>query len=165
MKTFESKSSRRVIVTTLMSMAGVLIIVISLLIGTFSSQFRIWSFISSTATILFAIGLLSYYYSNSLNTINLKNGEIILIKNFGRKSINVIDINYFERLSSSNLFMSSGSSGLFGFIGSTLDFSYSYIKDKSKMVKISTRDKDYIISCDNPDELVASIKEIVNKDF
>lgn len=63
----------------------------------------------------------------------------------------IIDI---KRLEFSNLDMTVGSKGYFGFIGSTMENSYSYVKDRNKMVKIILSGKSYIISVDTPEDLI-----------
>ncbi|HOG19011.1 MAG TPA: PH domain-containing protein [Salinivirgaceae bacterium] len=80
-------------------------------------------------------------------------------KNFGQKTVNLNEITSVESVPNSSLTMTYGTMGVFGFIGSTMDNSYSYVKDRSEMVRI-TRKTNYIISCEKPDGLVESIKNV-----
>lgn len=86
--------------------------------------------------------------------------QLIIKNNFGQKAIRLNDITSIERLSNSNLSMTFGSKGVFGFVGSTMDNSYSYVKDRSKMVRITTQEKKYIISCENPNGLVELVESM-----
>lgn len=154
MTTFRSKSSTLVKTITI----GFVIVLI-LIIGMISFTFNKNGFFLSLITIIVIILTVLYFYVNSLKCIILNVDQLIIKKNFGQKAINLNEITSIERLSNSNLTMTFGSKGVFGFVGSTMDNSYSYVKDKTKMVRIATQEKKYIISCDNPDGLVESIKK------
>lgn len=83
---------------------------------------------------------------------------IILKKNIGQINIPKSDILEVNRLNFSNLTMTAGSKGVFGFIGNTMDDSVSFVKDRKKMLRITTQNKKYILSSENADELVSAIK-------
>lgn len=84
----------------------------------------------------------------------LENETLILKKNIGKIEIKLSEIDAVKNASSSALTMTTGSKGFFGFIGSTMDGSVSFVKDRSQMIQIiTTSDKKYLISCDNSKEL------------
>lgn len=155
MITFKSKSSPLVRFITIgfsISLLGT----ISMLLIKFGFGQSIIPMITILLTIL-------YLYLNSLSLIILNDDSLILKKHFGHKEIKLKDINTVERLSNSNLTMTSGSLGVFGFAGSTMDNSVSYVKDRTKMIRILTEKKNYIISCELPDELVELIRNKIGK--
>jgi len=150
---FESKSSALVKVITI----GIVIVLI-LVSGTISLQLIKYGLLPSIMPFVVLILTTLYFYLNSLNCIIFSVDYIILKKNFGQKAIHISEITSIERLSLSNLSITAGSRGVFGFIGSTMDNSYSFVKDRTKMVRITTKGKKYIFSCENPDELVGLLK-------
>src|SRR5699024_4403456 len=80
------------------------------------------------------IGTVIYFYANSLNKINIEKESIVLKKNIGQIKIHRSDILKVTRLGYSNLTMTYGSKGVFGFIGSTMDDSISFVKDRKNML-------------------------------
>ncbi len=81
-----------------------------------------------------------------------------LKKNFGQIQIpktDILDVNF---LRYSNLTMTYGSKGVFGFIGNTMDDCSSLVKDRKKMIQVITKSRKYIISADTPEDLVKDIK-------
>jgi hypothetical protein len=155
MTTFKSKSSPLVRIITIGFSISLLGTISMLLIRSGFSPY-ILPMIAVLLTIL-------HLYFNSLNRIILNNESLILKKQIGQKEIKLKDINSVERLSNSNLTMTSGSNGVFGFVGSTMDNSVSFVKDRTQMIRILTRNKNYIISCEHPDELVELIRNIIGK--
>jgi hypothetical protein len=100
-----------------------------------------------------------------LDKIIIEENTIILKKNIGQIKIPKSDILEVNRLSFSNLTMTFGSKGVFGFIGNTMDNSISLVKDRKKMLRITTQNKKYILSSENADELVTQIKTLYNKEL
>ena len=98
------------------------------------------------------------FYANSLNKIILERDVVVLKKNIGEIKIPKSNIQEVDQLAYSNLTMTSGSNGVFGFIGKTMDNSISMVKDRKKMIRITTNNKKYILSVDRPDELVREIR-------
>jgi hypothetical protein len=108
------------------------------------------------------IGTVIYFYANSLNKIIVQKESIVLKKNIGQIKIHKSDILEVTRLGHSNLTMTYGSKGVFGFIGSTMDDSTSLVKDRKNMLKITTKRKEYILSSENCNELIREIKTLYN---
>ncbi|HLS11944.1 MAG TPA: PH domain-containing protein [Flavobacteriaceae bacterium] len=153
MKSYLSKSSVFVKIATSSSLLIMVMILFSLItIG------RKFSLIGAIILIALILGTLIYFYSNSLNKILLEKDAIILKKNIGQIHIPKSSILEVSRLCFSNLTMTYGSKGFFGFIGKTMDGSSSFVKDRKKMIRITTTNKKYIVSSENADELIREIK-------
>ncbi|EGV43221.1 hypothetical protein BZARG_1053 [Bizionia argentinensis JUB59] len=103
-------------------------------------------------------GTVFYFYANSLDKIILEKDVIILKKNIGQINIPNSHIVEVQKLGYSNLTMTYGSKGVFGFIGNTMDDSVSFVKDRRNMIRITTKNKKYILSSERLDELVNEIK-------
>ncbi|MGO3181755.1 MAG: PH domain-containing protein [Aequorivita sp.] len=107
---------------------------------------------------IIVLGTFFYFYANSLNEVIIEDKTIILKKNIGKIVIKFSEIESAKNVSSSALTMTTGSKGFFGFNGSAMDGSVSLVKDRSQMIQlITTSNKKYLISCDNPKALVDSI--------
>ena len=157
MKTYQSKSSILVKMTTI----GTLILVTMIAIMLITTD-RNYGLIGGIILSSLIIGCVIYFYSNSLKKIIIENDSIILQKNIGQIKIPKSDIVEVSRLGYSNLTMTYGSKGVFGFIGSTMDDSTSFVKDRKNMLKITTKSKEYILSSEKCDELVREIKTLYN---
>lgn len=153
MKTYLSKSSVFVKIAT----SSLLLIIVMTLLSLISTG-RKFSLIGAIVLIASILGTLIYFYSNSLNKIILEKDAIILKKNIGQIYIPKHAILEVSRLNFSNLTMTYGSKGFFGFIGKTMDGSSSFVKDRKKMIRITTRSKKYIVSSEDADEIVREIK-------
>ncbi len=158
MSIFKSKSSQLVRIITVGFVTTIFLLLVAISLRFHSSG--VSPLIIPAITIFLTLLTL---YMNSLQQIELNDFRLILRKPFGKIVINVKDITSVERLSGSNLTMTWGSQGVFGFYGSTMDNASSFVKDKTKMVGISTGRKKYIISCDNPDKLVSELKTKIKK--
>ena len=119
-----------------------------------------YGLIGGIVLVIFTVGIAAYYYSNSLNEIILEKDGLILRKNFGRISISKGDISGVTRMNYSNLTMTYGSKGVFGFIGSTMDDSYSLVKDRKNMVSIKTDNKKYLVSAEEPEKLISEVRTL-----
>jgi|26BtaG_2_1085354.scaffolds.fasta_scaffold12224_2 hypothetical protein len=157
MNTYLSKSSAFVKIATIGTLILLTLILISLL--TSNSNYGI---IGGTLLTVLIVGTAICFYANSLNKIIVDKDYLTLKKNFGQIKIPKNEINGITKLKYSNLTMTYGSKGIFGFVGSTMDNSYSLVKDRKNMVKISTENKKYIISTDDPDKLISEIKTLYN---
>ncbi|MGC1633359.1 MAG: PH domain-containing protein [Gelidibacter sp.] len=107
---------------------------------------------------LLIVGAIIYLYSISLNKIIIEKDSIVLKKNIGKIKIPNTDILDVCIMSYSNLTMTYGSKGVFGFIGNTMDDSVSLVKDRNQMFRITTKDKKYLLSSENSEELVGKMK-------
>ena len=157
MKIYVSKSSTFVkIITT-----GTLILLAMAALTLIASD-KSYGLIGGIILIALILGSLIYFYSNSLDKIILEKNMIILKKSFGQINIPKSDILEVKKLNFSNLTMTVGSKGVFGFIGTTMDDSISFVKDRKNMLRITTQNKKYIVSSENADELVSEIKTLYN---
>ncbi|MDG4946191.1 PH domain-containing protein [Weeksellaceae bacterium KMM 9713] len=114
-----------------------------------------YSLIGGIIISLIMFGIMFYFYSNSLRKVIIDKNEMILKKNIGKIIIPISEIKAIYRLESSNLPMTSGSMGVFGFIGNTMDNSICMVNDRKNMIKVvTTKDEKYIFSVRNPKHLV-----------
>jgi hypothetical protein len=157
MNSYLSKSSAFVKIATI----GTLILLTLILISLFVSNNH-YGMIGGIALTILTIGIVVYYYANSLNKIIINKDYLILKKNFGQIKISKQEITGITKMGYSNLTMTYGSKGVFGFIGSTMDDSFSLVKDRNNMVKITTESKKYILSTEEPDKMVSEIKTLYN---
>ncbi|MEO8933575.1 MAG: PH domain-containing protein [Xanthomarina sp.] len=103
---------------------------------------------------------LIYFYANSLNKIIVSEKHLTLKKPFSKIEIPLSDLIRIERLEFSNLSMTSGSQGIFGYIGNTMDGSICMVKDRKKMIRIITKEKNYTISSEKPADLINYLKNV-----
>jgi hypothetical protein len=158
MKSYDSKSSISVKLITIgiVIAMGLVLFIIFTLKATYST-------ISGILISLIILSTLIYFFANSLNKIVIEEKKLTLKKNIGKIEIPVSDIIKMEKLPFSNLSMTYGSNGIFGYIGNTMDDSISIVKNKKNMVKIITKDKKYIISCYRPKELINEIENVLKQ--
>ena len=95
-----------------------------------------------------------------MKEIKLTDKFLILKKNIGQKIIDLHNIESVDKIEFSNLTSTISSKGFFGFNGNLMDNSITLINNRRKIVRISTLGKKYLLSVDNPEEL---IKDIENK--
>lgn len=153
MHTYPSKSSNSVKV---MTVGGILILIAVLISIVFTKQ----DYSLLIAIILGAIVLtfFIYFFSNSLKEVTVENKTLILKKNIGKIEIDFSEIKSIKTLQLSAITMTTGSKGFFGFIGTTMDGSVSFVKNRSQMVLLTTNsNKKYIFSCDKPKDLVETV--------
>lgn len=153
MATYQSRSSNSVKVITI---GGILILILVLISTFFIKQ----SYSLTTVIVLgiISLGTFLYFYMNSLKEVIIEDKTLILKKNIGKIEIEFSEIETIRNVSSSAITMTAGSKGFFGFIGSTMDGSVSFVKDRSQMIQlVTTSNKKYLISCDNPEDLVNTI--------
>lgn len=155
MNRYKSKSSLYVKVTTI----GTTIISLFAATVLYLSNIQYGS-LAAIFLLIIIIGSLLYYYTISVKEIVMEPDKIILLKGHGFTNINKSEIISVHRVEYSAIVFTNGSRGIFGFIGSTMDGSTSFVKDKTKMISIKISGKKYILSADNPDGLVKSIREL-----
>ena len=157
MNIYLSKSSVFVKVATISIL--ILLTLVVLILVTMDKTFGL---IGGVILSMLIIGFVFYFYANSLDKIILEKKIIILKKNIGQIEIPMNDIINVEKLEFSNLTMTYGSKGVFGFIGNTMDNSISLVKDRRNMIRITTENKKYILSSERSDQLVTEIKTLYN---
>ncbi len=152
MKTYNSKSSFSVKLITI----GIVIVmgIVAFSIFTLNEKYGI-------IVSLIILGTLIYFFANSLKKIIIEEKKLTLKKNIGKVEIPFSDIIKIEKLDFSNLSMTYGSKGVFGYIGNTMDGSISMVNDRKKMLRIITTEKKYTISSDKPKELMNEIKNVL----
>lgn len=152
MKTYLSKSSNSVKIITGGSILCVMTLIFSLIF--FSHQAGL---LSGTIIAVITLVIIAYFYAVSLKAIRIENNNIILQKPFNNVQILISDVLKVEKLGFSNLSMTYGSQGFFGYVGSTMDGSLSMVKDRNQMIRIVTKNQSYILSSESPDELIKDI--------
>ena len=153
MYVFKSKSSGFVKVATISAM-----LVLTLDVASLVRLDENYGMIGGVILGTIILGTLIYFYANSLDKIILEKDGIVLKRNIGEIHIPKFDILEVHKLGYSNLTMTYGSKGVFGFIGNTMDDSISLVKDRKQMLRITTKNKKYIVSSENPDALVDHMK-------
>ena len=157
MITYSSPSSAFVKIATafvLLSFVATIFILSQLENGTFEKNLGV-------ILIIFFAGMLLYFFANSLKNIVVTSDSIIIKKQFGQIMIAKADLIAVENLGYSNLTMTYGSKGVFGFIGSTMDNCSSLVKDQKNMLRLTTIGKTYIVSAENSTELVKDLNLLI----
>lgn len=114
-----------------------------------------YSLIGGISISLIMFGIMFYFYSKSLHKVIITKDDLILKKNMGSISIPLSEIQAIYKLESSSLPLTSGSMGVFGFIGNTMDNSICMVNDRKNMIKVvTTKNEKYIFSVQNPKHLV-----------
>lgn len=157
MTIYLSKSSVFVKIATISTL--IILILVALTLMTTANNYGV---IGGTVLSILIIGTVIYFYSNSLDKIILNKDALILNKNFGQIIIPRNDIIDIQKLEFSNLPMTYGSKGVFGFIGNTMDDSVSLVKDRKNMIRITTKNNKYIVSAEESNKLVSEIKTLYN---
>lgn len=157
MKIFKSSNSTEVKIITSFTLAVFALIIFSLFYGRITENIYLKIFI----LLIITIGTL-YFYSNSLNKIKLTDKYLILEKNVGQRIIDLQNIDSMKKIEFSNLTSTISSKGFFGFNGNLMDSSITLLNDRKKILKISANGKSYLLSVDNPDELISNVKSQKN---
>lgn len=158
MHKFKSKSSPLVLTATIGGSIAFVLIVIGIILQ--MNYLGVWmSFI-----LLFICSAITLYIlSSSVSNIELTDKNVVINKLIGQKILPLSTITNVKRMGFSNLTMTVGSQGFFGFVGTTMDGSSSYVKDRKKMVLIETQIGNFILSCENPELLVSELITLVKK--
>jgi hypothetical protein len=158
MKNYQSKSSFSVKLITI----GIVIVMGIVVLSIFTLNEK-YGTISGIIISLIILSTLIYFFANSLNKIIIGEKNLTLEKNIGKIEIPFSDIIKIEKLDFSNLSMTYGSKGVFGYIGNTMDDSISMVNDRKNMVRIITKEKKYTISSDRPKDLINDIKNVLQQ--
>lgn len=153
MPTYPSKSSNSVKV---MTVGGILMLIAILTSIVFINQD--YSLLIAILLGAFVLTFFFYFFYNSLKEVTFENKTLILKKNIGKIEIDFSEIKSIKTLQPAAITMTTGSKGFFGFIGTTMDGSVSFVKNRSQMVLLTTTsNKKYLFSCNNPKDLVATV--------
>ena len=158
MKNYQSKSSFSVKLITI----GIVIVMWIVVLSIFTLNEK-YGTISGIIISLIILSTLIYFFANSLNKIIIGEKNLTLEKNIVKIEIPFSDIIKIEKLDFSNLSMTYGSKGVFGYIGNTMDDSISMVNDRKNMVRIITKEKKYTISSDRPKDLINDIKNVLQQ--
>ncbi|CAM3546822.1 PH domain-containing protein [Aequorivita lipolytica] len=156
MKNYSSKSSLSVKLITI----GIVIVMGIVVLSIFTINEK-YGKISGIIISLIILSTLIYFFANSLKEIIIGEKNLTLEKNIGKIEIPFSDIIKIEKLDFSNLSMTYGSKGVFGYIGNTMDDSISMVNDRKNMLRIITNEKKYTFSSDNREELISEIKNVL----
>lgn len=123
------------------------------------------SFIDQVVSLLLGVGVLAIYvYTLSIipSSIQLGEKEIIIQRTFGKKCIPYSIIKdafiYNEVQGDVRYCGSNGFLGYMGIMGSTLYGKYySYVKNPQQQVFILTKNKNYLISCENRETFIKEL--------
>lgn len=155
---FTSKSSTEVKIISALSIVLLATIIGSLFFVSVSGM----ALLTRIIIIGFIFLAFLYFFSISLKRIIIRNDSLILYKGIGSECIDLQTVSGTELLAFCNLTTTYGSKGVFGYNGSLMDDSKTLVNNRRKMVKIYTRNKNYIISCDEPELFVAEIEKREN---
>jgi len=158
MKNYNSKSSFSVKLITI----GIVIVMGIVVFSIFTLNEK-YGTISGIIISLIILSTLIYFFKNSLKKIIIGEKNLTLEKNIGKIEIPFSDIIKIEKLDFSNLSMTYGSKGVFGYIGNTMDDPISMVNDRKNMVRIITNEKIYTISSDRPKDLINDIKNVLQQ--
>ena len=153
MKKYRSKSSALVLTVSIALTISFLFVIIAVLMNI------------ETLGIFVSIGIILFLAISSLLIIamspiyiTLTTNELIIRRLFNKIKIPIAEIKALKRMEYSNLTMTFGSKGYFGFIGRTMDGKMSYVKDRKCIINIDTEKESYLISCESPDQLIAQLQ-------
>ncbi|WP_417371283.1 PH domain-containing protein [Gelidibacter japonicus] len=158
MKNYYSKSSFSVKLITI----GI-VIVMGIVVFSILTLNETYGIIGGIIISIIILSALIYFYANSLRNILIGENYLTLKKNIGKIEIPFSDIIKIEKLDFSNLSMTYGSKGVFGYIGNTMDDSISMVNDRKNMVRIITNDKKYTISSERPIDLINDIRNVLQQ--
>ncbi len=158
MKVFKSSNSTEVKIITTLTLIIFALIIITIFYGQ-TTEINIY--LKTFIVLSITIGII-YFYSNSLKEIKLTDKFLILKKNVGQQIIDLHNIESINKIEFSNLTSTISSKGFFGFNGNLMDDSITLINNRKKIVRVSTLEKKYLISVDNPEDLIDNIENKKN---
>ena len=100
-------------------------------------------------------------YLFSLNKVKVDLNNIYIISIIKTTTIPINEIKSISRKSQNNL-MIVGARGIYGLIGISMDNYRCNIKDRTKLVAIELENAKYLISCNEPNELINTINTLKN---
>lgn len=100
-------------------------------------------------------------YLFSLNKVKVDLNNIYIVSKINTTTIPINKIKSISRKSQNNL-MIVGARGIYGLIGISMDNYRCNIKDRTKLVAIELENAKYLISCNEPNELINTINTLKN---
>ena len=100
-------------------------------------------------------------YLFSLNKVKVDLNNIYIVSKINTTTIPINKIKSISRKSQNNL-MIVGARGIYGLIGISMDNYRCNIKYRTKLVAIELENVKYLISCDEPNELINTINTLKN---
>lgn len=100
-------------------------------------------------------------YLFSLNKVKVGLNNIYIVSKINTTTIPINKIKSISRKSQNNL-MIIGARGIYGLIGISMDNYRCNIKDRTKLVAIELENAKYLISCNEPNELINTINTLKN---
>lgn len=100
-------------------------------------------------------------YLFSLNKVKVDLNNIYIVSKINTTTIPINKIKSISRKSQNNL-MIIGARGIYGLIGISMDNYRCNIKDRTKLVAIELENAKYLISCNEPNELINTINTLKN---
>ena len=155
MKQFKCKSSKEVKLVTTATIIAMLLLIISIFLN---NGLKTYLGISISVVVVFS---LIYFYARSSNQVILEEDKLILERNIGSIVIPLKDIQNIQQLRFSNIPMTVGSMGFFGYIGTTMDNSVALVNDRTEMFRIFTKNRSYTVSCEDAADLIEEIRKVI----
>lgn len=138
------------------------IVLIAFIIGIILSREEEEDFIILLVVLTIIIGVSLFYYPKS---IEVNDTYMIIHRQLKDKTFSLQDLSYVDRCyPSPGGLRLCGSGGFFGYWGYFTDIIignyFGYYGDRSQSILIKLKDgKNYVVSCERPDEMVAAINE------
>lgn len=161
MKTFKTHLSRLFIIITTIACLLLFWGVYWWITYIFTEPFGYTSVIFAVLafSMLFMMGYLAGIQPHYLE---ISDQQVVIHRFLGKVAINRNDILFIKRKKSMNKDVRTfGSGGLFGCLGYFYSFAegkyFAYVRDVKTMVYIQTKGKNYVVSCDEPDEFVSML--------
>lgn len=154
MNTYNSSNSKLVNIITASTFLLLLLIAFTLILTDKSS-----SATSGGIFLIVVLGGFLYLYTQSIARLIIDDRNLILKKNFGSIVLPLNQIEKVVKLDFADIPMTVGSKGVFGFIGSTMDGSKSYVNNRRAMIHIISTESKFLVSCDNRDAFIREITE------
>lgn len=158
-KVFNSSFSRGMLISTIFI---TIFLVIAILVGIYKLfVFTLWSipYVCISIAISIIIFVLGYSYVSQIKEIHVTDDMVYIILQCGLVVIpreNIVSVNRKSKINHDIRLW--GIAGVFGYIGhfynSQIGRYRAYVKNGNKMVAIKTKNKCYVVSCDNDQELI-----------
>ncbi len=137
------------IVTTFVVVFGIFLIANLFLQNDFSTI--------SILGILLLAGVAFFFYQKMPRYFTIKNENLIIGRAFSKVVIPKSEIESVELVSSMPITMTSGSFGVFGYLGNSMENTVQWVTNRKEIFKVKTSNKTYLLSARNREGLVSDI--------